>query len=396
VTTEDADRQQVLNAVETLLRDFPPATTSRRDFLNAQFDAGLAWVNFPPGKGGRGVTRTLQGLADERLSAAGAPSGRMGNPLGFSMGAPVVLAHGTDEQQDRYLRPLFTGEQRWCQLFSEPGAGSDLAGVSTRAVRDGDEWVVNGQKVWNSMAQISDLGMLIARTDPDVPKHAGLSYFVLDMHAPGVDVRPLRQMTGDAEFNEVYLTDVRVPDSARLGAVGDGWRVGLSTLMNERVMFGGRGMTSGPADLAVELYKERKPEDPELRSRLVELWIKAHVVSLSNARAAANIARGVPGPEGSIGKIGFAEINQDGYELCLDILGDESMLYDSYEMHAYTGAEERPARPDPRRSFLRARANSIEGGSSEIMRNILSERVLGLPPDIRVDKTVPWSQVPRS
>jgi alkylation response protein AidB-like acyl-CoA dehydrogenase len=320
----------------------------------------------------------------------------MGNPLGFSMGAPVVLAHGTDEQQDRYLRPLFTGEQRWCQLFSEPGAGSDLAGVSTRAVRDGDEWVVNGQKVWNSLAQISDLGMLIARTDPDVPKHAGLSYFVLDMHAPGVDVRPLRQMTGDAEFNEVYLTDARVPDSARLGAVGDGWRVGLSTLMNERVMFGGRGMASGPADLAVELYKERKPEDPELRSRLVELWIKAHVVSLSNARAAANIDRGVPGPEGSIGKIGFAEINQDGYELCLDILGDESMLYDSYEMHAYTGAEERPARPDPRRAFLRARANSIEGGSSEIMRNILSERVLGLPPDIRVDKTVPWSQVPRS
>jgi alkylation response protein AidB-like acyl-CoA dehydrogenase len=396
VTTEEADHQLVLDATEKLLRDYPPATTSRRDFLNAQFDAGLAWVHFPKGKGGLGVTRALQPEVEERLVAAGAPSGRNGNPLGFSMGAPVVLAWGTEDQQQRYLRPLFVGDELWCQLFSEPGAGSDLAAAACRAVRDGDEWVVNGQKVWNSMAQISDLGMLVARTDPDVPKHAGLSYFVVDMHLPGVEVRPLRQMTGDAEFNEVYLTDVRVPDAARLGDVGAGWKVGMSTLMNERVMFGGRGMSSGPVETALELYKRNRPADPELRSRLIQLWIKAHVGSLSNARAAANIARGVPGPEGSIGKIGFAEVNQEGYNLCLDILGDESMLYDSYEMTERTAGERRAAPVDPRRAFLRARANSIEGGTSEIMRNILAERVLGLPPDIRVDKDKPWSQVPRS
>jgi alkylation response protein AidB-like acyl-CoA dehydrogenase len=396
VTTEEADHQLILDATEKLLREFPPAATSRRDFLSAQFDAGLAWVHFPRGKGGLGVSRALQPEVEEQLAKAGAPSGRATNPLGFSMGAPVVLAWGTEEQQHRYLRPLFVGDQRWCQLFSEPGAGSDLAAAGTRAVRDGDDWIVNGQKVWNSMAQLADLGMLIARTDPEIPKHAGLSYFVVDMHAPGVEVRPLRQMTGEAEFNEVYLTDMRVPDSARLGNVGDGWKVGLSTLMNERVMFGGAGMSSGPVDLALELYQQHKPEDPELRSRLIQLWIKARVGSLSNIRAAANIARGVPGPEGSIGKIGFAEVNQDGYNLCLDILGDESMLYDSYEMHERTLDERRLTPADPRRAFLRARANSIEGGTSEIMRNILAERVLGLPPDFRVDKDKPWSQVPRS
>jgi len=396
VTTEEADYQLVSDALEKLLRDFPPATTSRGNFLSAQFDAGLAWVHFPKGKGGLGVSRALQPEVDERLAAAGAPHGRNTNPLGYSMGAPVVLAWGTEEQQHRYLRPLFLGEELWCQLFSEPGSGSDLAAAACRAVRDGDHWIINGQKVWNSMAQISDLGMLLARTDPDVPKHAGLTYFVLDMHLPGVEVRPLRQMTGDAEFNEVYLTDVRIPDSVRLGDVGAGWKVGMSTLMNERVMFGGRAMSSGPVDLAVELYKQVKPADPELRTRLVKLWIKARAEALSNVRAAENIAKGVPGPEGSIGKIGFAETNQEGYNLCLDILGDESMLYDTYEMTQLTAAERRQGPVDPRRAFLRARANSIEGGTSEIMRNILAERVLGLPPDFRVDKDKPWSQVPRS
>lgn len=396
MTATATETALVVDAVEELLRSHPPASTDRRDFLGAQFDAGLAWVHFPPDRGGLGVSRDLQHEVYVRLQAAGAPNGQSYNPLGYSMGAPTTLAWGTGDQQERYLRPLFLGEERWCQLFSEPGAGSDLAGVACRAVKDGDEWVVNGQKVWNSMASLSDIGMLVARTDPDVPKHAGLTYFLVDMHAPGVDVRPLRQMTGEAEFNEVYLTDVRIPESARLGDVGAGWKVSMSTLMNERVMFGSEGMQAGPVELALELFQERHHDDPELRSRLIRLWIDGKVLALSNARAAVNLAKGVPGPEGSIGKIGFAEVNQAGYELCLDLLGDESMLYDSYEMDPDGDSDTaRTKRPDVRRRFLRSRANSIEGGTSEIMRNILAERVLGLPPEHRVDKNVPFSQVPR-
>ncbi|MCW2540356.1 MAG: acyl-CoA dehydrogenase protein [Frankiales bacterium] len=396
-TNQDADTELVIAKTEQLLRDYPPATTDRREFLSAQFDAGLAWVHFPKGKGGLELPRSLQHEVYVRLEEAGAPNGQMGNQLGYSMGAPTVLAWGDEQQHERYLRPIFLGDERWCQLFSEPGAGSDLAAVATRAVKDGDDWIMNGQKVWNSMASISDIGMLIARTDPEVPKHQGLTYFVIDMHAPGVEVRPLRQMTGEAEFNEVYLTDVRVPDAARLGAISAGWKVSMATLMNERVMFASEGMDKGPVETALDLYRERDHHEPELRTRMIDMWIKGRVLTLSNQRAAANRAAGTPGPEGSTGKIGYAELQQKGYELCLDLLGDESLLYDSYEMHEFTleSLKERPTKIDPRRRFLRSRANSIEGGSSEIMHNILAERVLGLPPEHRVDKDVPFSQVPR-
>jgi len=283
----------------------------------------------------------------------------------------------------------------WCQLFSEPGAGSDVAGLSCRAVRDGDEWIVNGQKVWTTLAHRAKWGMLVARSDPEQPKHKGLTYFVVDMEAPGVEVRPLRQMTGEAEFNEVYFTDVRIPDEERLGDVGDGWRVSLTTLMNERVSIGGAiaPQGSGPIAAAVDIWKKRGDKDQALLDKLVKLWIEAEVNRLTNIRASQNRQKGTPGPEGSTGKLAFAELNKKIYEFCMNLLGPEGMLYGSYEMKR---PETAMGFETIHKAFLRSRANSIEGGTSEIMRNILGERVLGLPGDVRTDKEPPWSQVPRS
>ncbi|MEO5724440.1 MAG: acyl-CoA dehydrogenase family protein, partial [Ilumatobacteraceae bacterium] len=223
------DERTVEQRIDELLADYPPATTPVRRFLEAQFDLGLAWVDFPVGHGGLDAPGKLQERVIRRLYDAGAPSARLRNPIGIGHAAPTIAVHGTDAQRRRYLRPMFSGEETWCQLFSEPGAGSDLANVATRAVRDGDEWVVSGQKVWTSLARSSQQAMLLARTNPELPKHRGLTYFVLDMALAGVEVRPLRQMTGDAEFNEVFFDDVRIPDSARLGGVGDGWRVAVTT-----------------------------------------------------------------------------------------------------------------------------------------------------------------------
>jgi alkylation response protein AidB-like acyl-CoA dehydrogenase len=390
-----ADEALVLDRVERLLADNDPAATPATELLGRQFDDGLAWVHFPEGYGGLGLSPRLQNLVNERLGRAGVATSWSRNPIGFGMGAPTVVTHGTERQKRRYLRPLFTGEEVWCQLFSEPGAGSDVAGLATRATRDGDEWVVNGQKVWTSLAHLARWGMLVARTDPELEKHRGLTYFVVDMHAPGVDVRPLRQMTGDAEFNEVYFTDVRVPDAERLGGVGDGWRVSLTTLMNERVSIGGTvtPRDSGPIGAALALWRQRSHDDPVLRDRLSRLWIEAEVNRLTNIRASQSRQRGTPGPEGSTAKIAFAESNKRIYELCVDMLGARGMLYGSYEMRR---PEQSMAADTLAKAFLRSRANSIEGGTTEIMRNIIGERVLGLPGDIRLDRDRPWSQVPRN
>ena len=389
------DEQLVVGKVEELLAAHDPRKTDRTAFLGTQFDAGLAWVHFPVGYGGLGLEPRLQKVVAERLYAAGAPHAAARNPIGYGMAAPTVVTHGSVEQKQRYLRPLFTGQEVWCQLFSEPGAGSDVASLATRAVRDGDEWIVNGQKVWTTLAHLARWGLLVARTNPDQEKHKGLTYFVVDMHAPGVEVRPLRQITGDAEFNEVYFTDVRIPDGERLGAVGEGWRVSLTTLMNERVSIGGGVIprASGPIGEALRLWAKRQDKDPVLRDRLSQLWIEAEVQRLTNMRASQNRQKGTPGPEGSTGKLAFAELNKRIYELCLDIIGPSGMLYGSYEMTRPAEAMQASA---PQKMFLRARANSIEGGTSEIMRNILAERVLGLPGDVRVDKDRPWSEVPRN
>ncbi len=388
------DEQLVSDRLEELLASADPKG-DKRAFLGTQFDAGLAWVHFPEGNGGLGVGPKLQRTVNERITAAGGPSPYYRNPIGYGMGAPTVVTHGSDDQKQRYLRPLFTGEEMWCQLFSEPGAGSDVASLSMRAVLDGEEWIVNGQKVWTTLAHLSRWGMLVARTDPEQPKHRGLTYFVVDMHAPGVEVRPLRQITGEAEFNEVYFTDVRIPDAERLGDVGDGWRVSLTTLMNERVSIGGAiaPKGSGPIGEAVKLWKRKGHTDPSLRDELMKLWTEAEVNRLTNIRASQNRAVGTPGPEGSTGKLAFAELNKRVYDFCMDLMGADGMLYGSYEM---VRPETAMGSDTLQKAFLRARANSIEGGTSEVMRNILGERVLGLPGDVRTDKALPWSQVPRS
>ncbi len=316
-------------------------------------------------------------------------------------GPPRCSSGARAEQQNRFLRPIATGEQKWCQLFSEPGAGSDLAGLATRALPAGDEWVVNGQKVWTTMGHESRYGMLLARTDPALPKHRGLTFFVLDMQQPGVDVRPLVQMTGDAEFNEVYLTDARVPDSHRVGGVGDGWRVAMTTLMNERVMLGGsvpaRG--GGPIGAALQEWKARiasgRAPDVVLRDELAHWWVQAEVLRLTNIRAGQTRTSGTPGPDGSIGKLLSAELNKKIWAFTDTLLGMEGTLYpDGYTM-ARTPTAELQHR-GTQWQFLRAFANSIEGGTTEIMRNILAERVLGLPGDARVDKGLAWSDIPRS
>src|SRR5215204_4968066 len=384
--------------LDQLLAELDPRTTDPVEFRGRQYDLGLAWVHFPEGSGGLGLPPREQRRIESRLHQAGAPSINPRHFFGLTMAGPTVVTFGDDAAKERLLKPMFTGEELWCQLFSEPGAGSDLAGLSTRAVRDGDEWVVDGQKVWNTLAHRADRGMLVARTDPDAPKHRGLTYFALDMHAPGVDVRPLRQITGEAEFNEVYLTGVRVPDADRIGGLGDGWRVSLTTLMNERVTIGGAvaGRNSGPIGDALKVWREHpESHDPVRRDRLARLWIDAEVLRLTNTRAAANRKAGAAGPEGSVAKLAFAETNRSIYELCMDVLGADGLLYPSYEMvrpeeASLTGGG------DPRKMFLRSRAYSIEGGTSEILRNVLGERVLGLPGEPRVDKGLPWNEVPRS
>lgn len=384
--------------VQVLLDEHDPATSDPRDFLGAQYDAGLAWVHLPRGFGGLDLPRTAQERVDARLAAAGAPvGGTVKNYIGMGMAAPTIAAFGTDEQKRKFLRPLFTGEQIYCQLFSEPGAGSDLAGVATRAVRDGDDWIVNGQKVWTSQAQHAQMAILVARTDPTVPKHHGLTYFLCDMTQPGVEVRPLRQITGEAEFNEVFLTDVRVPDANRLGPVGGGWRVATTTLNNERVAIGSRAgipREGGIIGKVADAWRNDPAlRDPAMHDQLMRLWVEAEVFRLAGERLRQQAVTGQPGPEGAGMKVAFAKLAQaiSGFEI--ELHGEAGLLYDDWTMR-------RPETVDligrePGYRYLRARGNSIEGGTSEILRNTISERILGLPGEHRVDKDLAWKDLPR-
>jgi alkylation response protein AidB-like acyl-CoA dehydrogenase len=397
VSTPPVDAAGLGRRVEDFLAGHDPASIERLEFLRARFDAGLGWVHFPVGFGGLGAPRSLQQNMDQRFAAAGAPDNqprRIG--IGLGMAAPTILGFGTEEQKTRWLRPLWTGEEVWCQLFSEPGAGSDLAALGTRAVRDGADWIVTGQKVWTSMAHEARWAILVTRTDPDVPKHRGMTYFACDMTAPGVEVRPLRQLTGEAEFNEVFLTEVRIPDDHRLGEVGDGWRVAQTTLMNERVAIGGGAVPReyGLIGIVAGTWRER-PElrTPGLHDQLMRMWVESEAARLTGLRLGQQLAAGQPGPEGSAAKHAYAKLNQEisGFEM--ELLGEEALRFEDWTMR-------RPEVVDfvgrsPGYRYLRAKGNSIEGGTSEILRNIIAERVLGLPGEIRVDKTVAWKDLPK-
>ena len=397
VVRDDMVRDDLRSRVEELLAATDPKTTDRLNFLRARFDAGLAWVHFPEGLGGLGLPRALQSYVGQLLEAGGAPDNDpRQNGIGLGMAAPTILAFGTEEQKQRFLRPLWTGEEVWCQLFSEPGAGSDLAAVSTRATRDGDSWVVNGQKVWTSAAHKARFAILLVRTDPNVSKHAGLSYFICDMTDLGVDVRPLRQITGEAEFNEVFLTDVRIPDSYRLGEEGQGWKVANATLMNERVAIGGHSAAreSGMIGVVAKTWRDR-PElrNRELHDRLMTLWVEAEVARLTGKRLGQKLALGQPGPEGSAMKLTFARLAQELSGLELELLGEDGLRYSDWTMVRpdlveFTGR-------DAGYRYLRAKGNSIEGGTSEILRNIVAERVLGLPAEPRTDKDIAWKDLSR-
>ncbi|MGD0241424.1 MAG: acyl-CoA dehydrogenase family protein [Streptosporangiaceae bacterium] len=390
--------EQLRDRVRAFLAEHDPAQTPKQDFNNARFDAGLAWVHYPEGLGGLGLSRTLQGVVDAEFASAGAPTNDPErNGIGLGMAAPTILAYGNDEQRQRWLRKLWTAEEIWCQLFSEPGAGSDLAALATRAVRDGDEWVVNGQKVWTSSAHKARRALLVTRTDPDVPKHQGMTYFSVDMTAPGVEVRPLRQATGEAEFNEVFLTDVRIPDTDRIGQVGEGWKVANATLMSERVSIGASraaARESGMIASAARTWRSR-PElrTPGLHDRMLRLWADAEVARLASERLRQQLAAGQPGPEGSAAKLVFARLNQEisGFEV--ELAGADGLRYDDWTMRRPESANFYGRGPGFR--YLRAKGNSIEGGTSEILRNIVAERVLGLPSEPRVDKNVPWKDLPR-
>ena len=401
----EMSEDEIRTRVRALVEEAHPDRVDQLTFRAKQFEHGLALVHFPEGYGGLGVSPRLQAVvADEiRKHAKTVYDDMMVNPIGIGMGMPTVLTHGTEWMKQTLLKPCFTGEDIWCQMFSEPGAGSDVAGLATRAVRDGDSWVVNGQKVWTSLAHVSKWGMLLARTNPDAPKHAGMSYFLLDMHAPGVEVRPLHQITGEAEFNEVFFNDVRIPADRMMGSEGDGWKVAITTLMNERTAIGGavsrRG--SGSIGVLVDLWKAREPisADAEavLRDRITKLWIESELLRATVQRARAAQKAGNPGPEGSVSKLAQAELNKRIFECAMDVIGPQALVYEA-------GFERRRPTTDDRSTkvglakyqFLRSRANSIEGGTSEVMRNILGERVLGLPGEPRADKDVAWKDVPRS
>lgn len=394
-TEEQAIAADLSGRIATLLEQNDLSDPAR--FLGARFDAGLAWVHFPPGRGGLGLPQSFQAQVDAELEAAGAPGpAKSRNGIGLGMAAPTIAAFGTEEQQQKYLRPIFTSEHIYCQLFSEPGAGSDLAAVATRAVREGDGWTVNGQKVWTSGAQNAQRAILVARTDPSVPKHAGLTYFLCDMSDPGIDVRPLRQITGEAEFNEVFLTDVHIPDSDRLGGEGQGWKVATATLNNERVAIGGSAAAreSGMIGPVARAWREQ-PElrDPAMHDELLRLWVEAEVARLTGERLRQQLEAGQPGPEGSGLKLAFARLAQTISGFDIELHGEAGLRYDDWTMRRpdkvdFTGRE-------PGYRYLRAKGNSIEGGTSEILRNVIAERVLGLPPERRVDKDIAWKDLPR-
>ncbi|MGE2691192.1 acyl-CoA dehydrogenase family protein [Mycolicibacterium pulveris] len=364
-----------------------------RDWYPAFARSGLVAPTWLPEHGGLGigndVARAIEGvLAPLRLTRL--------NPLGLNNAAAALFSHGTEVQRLRFLPPIVRNEEKWCQLFSEPGAGSDLASLATRAVRDGDHWVISGQKVWTTWADEADFAILLARTDPDQPKHKGITYFLLDMRQPGVEVRPLRQITGESEFNEVFLDGARVPDAHRVGDINDGWRVSASTLSSERQMVSGSGsggmgrLGGSSADRLISLARETgRWDDPVIRGRIMRLWAQEQIRGWTNARVRAALSAGQsPGAASSIGKVHQATLNQQIQDLMVDLLGTAAV--------AWPATDDPDALPREVHGMMRSLANSTEGGTTDINKNILGERVLGLPREPDPWKGKPWREIPRS
>jgi alkylation response protein AidB-like acyl-CoA dehydrogenase len=446
VTAPDATASESTQSTEALLEEL-------RSWLDDNWDpdltvaqwwerlgvAGWAAPTLPTNAYGRGVPRSDGVRIAQEITAYGAVGAPGG--LGLMLAAPTIATHGTQEQIDRYVRAIVTGQEAWCQLFSEPGAGSDLAGLTSRAIREGDEWIVNGQKVWTSLGHMADLGMLLARTDPDAPKHAGISWFVCDMHQPGVEVRPLREMTGNAMFNEVFLSDVRVANDAMIGEPGEGWRVANTTLGHERASLGVGGAGGGtqvtPGTVAGNLERrvgefaaapaakpskptaeERKSkprsaaaglisfaqragksDDPLVRQRLVELHTLGEVGRLNTERVKATKAAGrdIPGMP-NVAKLSMSNVMRLTRDLGLEIAGAQGMLhaYDDEQTKQLEAAPADPALQGITTQALYAQAPPIYGGTDQIQRNIIGERVLGLPKEPGSDSKRPFSELPKN
>lgn len=355
--------------------------------------SGLVVPTWTPQHGGLGVGNEVARAIDRLLSPL--RLARL-NPLGLNNAAAALFSHGTEEQRLRFLPPIVRNEEKWCQLFSEPGAGSDLASLATKAVRDGDDWLITGQKVWTTWADEADFAILLARTDPEAPKHKGITYFLLDMHQPGVEVRPLRQITGEAEFNEVFIDNARIPDAQRVGDVNDGWRVSASTLSSERQMVSGSGsggmgrLGGSSAQRLITLAKETgKWADPVVRNKVMRLWAQEQIRGWTNARVRAALSAGQsPGAASSIGKVHQATLNQQIQDLMVDLLGTDAI--------AWPATDDQDALPRDVQGMMRSLANGTEGGTTDINKNILGERVLGLPKEPDPWKGKPWKEIPRS
>ena len=382
---DGADAEQEDEGTSMLDPDSASLIARAKAYQAALVDAGLGFLTWPKRYGGAELTKRHVEIFNEVAADYEIPNAIF--TIGHGMCAPTVLEFGNDEQKDKYLPDLLRGDRIWCQLYSEPGAGSDVASLQTRAVRDGDEWVLNGQKVWTSGAHYCDWGIIIARTNPDAPKHKGITMFILDMHAPGVESKPLRQITGGANFNEVFLTDVRVPDADRLGAVDDGWRLSVALLMNERVAIGAAG--GGPRDGGVQplIRKARERgllDDPTIRQGLMDVYIQQRLLSWLGQRTRAALKAGrAPGPEGSLGKLLAANIARRQSDLGIAIAGAGGVAWEA-------GDERGPRWSN---AVLTAPASAIAGGTSEIQKNIIGERVLGLPKEPQVDRDLPFKDL---
>lgn len=364
-------------------RDDPESIRESQAWQAKLYDGGWGGITWPKEYGGQGRTAIQSIIFNQELSQFEVPASIFG--IGIGMAGPTLMVHATDAQKERYLQPMLRGDEVWCQLFSEPSAGSDLANVSTQAVRDGDEWIINGQKVWTSGAHYSKWGILVTRSDPEKPKHRGISYFIVDMESAGIEIRPLKQITGASHFNEVFFTDVRVPHENLVGEINGGWAVAITTLMNERMSIGGGGMRGGMGfhDLVEMAQSLEKTGERVVRQQLADIYIRTQVLKYLGYRSQSALSQGrAPGPEGSVSKLGYAELLKRQGSLALALQGPAGAL-------ASTDARDDGAWQT---SFLGAPAIRIAGGTDEVQRNITGDRVLGLPREPRVDKEISYKE----